>query len=314
MANGQNVRDFMACCLDCSVLYLPSNVGCKHSFIFWFLSKVGVVSGVALDADPPTLLSHAKDEGPTFLGIEICVREHKQTLMVLELYVLLQVVEDLTCVELFYFCIWPNSGLDNALFLKHFQVELQLWVSILFVITDAVKGLLHSDSRHPAEENLEDWLHIIHQHFLERLLLSCKFSVLLLIPHLENDAFVYVPIANLPFELIKSLRLLLRIFLHPVTVGERLFSFKLRLHSIVNLFNLRSRDWRHWCRVHRYRLFGIKPCFMISLELINLVLIKRTNQFFEVCKTFWAGLSRDSLGSLALVIPNAFISISTFAW
>ena len=78
-------------------------------------------------------------------------------------------------------------------------------------------GLLDSQGVHTAEEYFEYRLHIVDEHLLEVALLPFELGVRLLFPHLEDDALVDVPVADVRLEIIKSLRLLLRVLRHPIT-------------------------------------------------------------------------------------------------
>ena len=62
--------------------------------------EVRVVPRVRLDADAPTALGHAKHKCPPVLRVQIGVRQHKQTLVLTQLQVLLKVFKYLARVEL----------------------------------------------------------------------------------------------------------------------------------------------------------------------------------------------------------------------
>lgn len=71
--------------LNSSILYFPCSCRIKYSdgniIFFKLLSKLRMVSCITLNAYTPTLLGHAKHEGPTFFWIQICIRQNKQTLI-----------------------------------------------------------------------------------------------------------------------------------------------------------------------------------------------------------------------------------------
>jgi hypothetical protein len=77
MSYTEYMAQLVARCLDCAVLNLPCNLRSEFAHRNVILGKVRVVSGIALDADLPTLLCHSEDEGPTVLGIKICISKHQ---------------------------------------------------------------------------------------------------------------------------------------------------------------------------------------------------------------------------------------------
>ena len=82
------------------------------------MSKIGVVSRVALNANSPALLGHSKDKSPPILGIEVCICQNEETLVLAKLNVLLKVLEDLPRMELLHLGVTANTGLHYALVLK----------------------------------------------------------------------------------------------------------------------------------------------------------------------------------------------------
>jgi len=78
-------------------------------------SKVWMVTGIALNANPPALLSHTENKGPAILGIQVSICKHKQTLILPQVHVILKIFEYLTSMELLNASIMSNSGLDNSL-------------------------------------------------------------------------------------------------------------------------------------------------------------------------------------------------------
>ena len=106
MADAEHMRQLVACCFHSTILYLPGNLGSELSH--GSLAKVRVVSGIALYADPPALLGHAKHKGPALFRIQVGVRQHQQTLVLLQANVFLQVVKQLAGVKLPHPGIWPH--------------------------------------------------------------------------------------------------------------------------------------------------------------------------------------------------------------
>ena len=82
------------------------------------MSKIGVVSRVALNANSPALLGHSEHEGPPLLWVEVCVCQNEKTLVLAKLNVLLKVLEDLPRMELLHLGVTANTGLHYALVLK----------------------------------------------------------------------------------------------------------------------------------------------------------------------------------------------------
>ena len=106
--------------------------------------------------------------------------------------------------------------------------------NLIFTVSSlSFRLLLDSQNSHAPEENLENRLHIIDKHFLKVLFLGFQSWILLLLPHFEYNALVYVPVFNMLFEVLKqyklvqkfifaylvSLRFLLSIFGHPVAIS-----------------------------------------------------------------------------------------------
>ncbi len=89
MSDGEDVRQLMASRLNGSVLDFPCNLGGEISHWDVVMSKVRVVPGVALNANAPTLLSHAKHKSPTVLRIQVGIGQHKEALVLTQLNVLL---------------------------------------------------------------------------------------------------------------------------------------------------------------------------------------------------------------------------------
>ena len=72
-----------------------------------------MVTRVTLDADPPALLGHSKDESPAILRVEVRISKNQETLVVFQFYVFFQIVKDVTCVKLLHFGIGSDSRADN---------------------------------------------------------------------------------------------------------------------------------------------------------------------------------------------------------
>ena len=80
------------------------------------------MSRITLNTNSPTLLGHAKHERPALLWVQIGICEHQQALILVEVDILLQIVEDLACVELANLGVRPNSRLDNFLLVENAQI------------------------------------------------------------------------------------------------------------------------------------------------------------------------------------------------
>lgn len=94
-------------------------------------------------------------------------------------------------MELLNAGIRPYSRRHNFLSLKHIEATLESrFLRILALI------LFHANSAHTSEEYLEYCLHIVNKHFLEVLFKFIKLRILLILPHLVNNAFINVPIAH----------------------------------------------------------------------------------------------------------------------
>ena len=116
MSHGEDMAQLVASCLDGPVLHQLCHLGVEHARrLVRVLGKVGMVPCVALDADSPALLGHTEDEGPTVFRVEVCVGQHEQALVLLEMHVVLQVLEDLPGVELLHSSVATHSCLDHAL-------------------------------------------------------------------------------------------------------------------------------------------------------------------------------------------------------
>ena len=88
MADGQDMGDLVTSSLNSSVLYFPCNFTCEYSLVLALHSEIGMVPGITLDTNSPRLLCHSKDECPTILGVQICVGQDQEALILLELDVL----------------------------------------------------------------------------------------------------------------------------------------------------------------------------------------------------------------------------------
>ena len=187
------MSQLMACSLDGSILYFPSNFRSEISSRLVFMGKVRMMSCITLDANSPTLLCHSKYKSPPILRIQVSVRQHKQALVLLKLDVRFEIVEDLAGMELFDSCVRANSRLHYFLLLKDIEAALKT----VFVLAFAIFILFHPYSTHPSEKYLKYRLHIIHKHFLEILLLFIQLWVFLFLPHFIYDAFINIPISDM---------------------------------------------------------------------------------------------------------------------
>jgi len=62
--------------------------------------------------------------------------------------------------------------------------------------------LFNSNSAHAPEKYLENWLHVIDKHLLKIFFLFIQLWIFLILPHLVNDTFIYVPISYMGQELL----------------------------------------------------------------------------------------------------------------
>lgn len=127
VADRQHMRKLMACRLDSSILDLFRNDFIKVPFglhALLFLGELRVMAGIALDADAPTLLGHAEHEGPPIFRIQVCIRQHEQTLVLPQLNILLEVFKYLPSVKLLDLGVVPHPRLDNSFLFKDGQALL----------------------------------------------------------------------------------------------------------------------------------------------------------------------------------------------
>lgn len=101
--------------LDGPILDLPGNFGSEISHWLVFMCKVGMVPSITLNTDSPALLGHSKHKCPPIFRIQVRIGKHKQTLILLQLNISLQIIEDLARVELFHLGIWANPSLYDFL-------------------------------------------------------------------------------------------------------------------------------------------------------------------------------------------------------
>lgn len=153
--------------LDCSVLHFSCNLRGKIPDRLVVMGEIRMMPCIALNANSPTLLRHSKDKRPAVLRVQVGICEHEEALVLLELNIRFQVVKYLTSVELFHFCVWSDTRLDNFLSFKNVKTALKtvLFFTFAFII------LLDAYSAHSSEKYFENRLHIVHKHFLEVLLL-----------------------------------------------------------------------------------------------------------------------------------------------
>lgn len=137
----------MACRLHSTILHLPSDFGGELSH--GSLTEIGVVSGVALDADSPALFGHAKDEGPAFLWIQISIRQNQKALILLKTNIFLQVVEQLAGMKLSDSSVRPDPRLYDFLLVQPAKIRLHLFLAGVVVLLDA-------NGCHASEEDFEN--------------------------------------------------------------------------------------------------------------------------------------------------------------
>lgn len=198
MTDWENVRQLMTCRLNCPILNFPSNFWSEVSHRFILMCKIWMMPSIALNANSPTLLGHTENESPPVFRVKICICKHKQALILLQLYIRFQVVEDLSSMELFYFCIWSNSSLNYLLFFEYGEALFKAISLIIFFIF-----WFDSHCAHSTEEDFKDWLHVINQHFLKVFFLLGKFWIILLLPHFVNDALIDIPVSHMRQKMLK---------------------------------------------------------------------------------------------------------------
>ena len=135
------------------------------------------------------------------------------------------------------------------------------------VLLDSVSLGTHTGDSHASEEYFEHRLHVVDEHLLEAHLPGRRVRVALvaLVPHLEDDDFLDIPVFALALEVRERLRFLVLVLGYPigckrymvVKIGHLLtftdFCQELALNGIVyilevraaELFNLLLRDLGH---------------------------------------------------------------------
>ena len=128
-------------------------------------------------------------------------------------------------MELFDASVWSHSSLHNFLLLKNRQTLLNVTHLCECLFVCFVSPQFHCV--HASEEDLEDGLHVVNEHFLEVLFLAIQIWVCLLFPHLEDNALTDTPVADMSLEIlscqlsltyVEVLWLFLCVFCHPVTI------------------------------------------------------------------------------------------------
>ena len=118
----------------------------------------------------------------------------------LKFNVLLEVIEDLTSVELLYFGVRSHTRFYDLLLLQHCQA---LFNALNFFAILVILFLVHNSySVHASEEDFEYGLHIIYKHPLKILLSLCQYRIGEIFPHLVYNTFINVPIFDMRFKLL----------------------------------------------------------------------------------------------------------------
>lgn len=116
MTKTENVREFVAGRFDCSVLYFFGNqvieVSEHQPVLRDLIGKIWVMPRITLNADSPALLGHAKHKSPPFFGVQVSIRKHQQTLMIVQLNIRLQVLKDVASIILLHFGVFAYSRFD----------------------------------------------------------------------------------------------------------------------------------------------------------------------------------------------------------
>ena len=132
------------------------------------LAKIRMMPRITLNTYPPTLLGHSEYKGPAFFWVEIRISADKYKLILIKLDILLEIIENLSCMKLFDFGIRPHSCLDYFLLFQLCQTLLNLVDIGLIRRTNLLLTIfLNSQGRHASKEDFKDRFHIVDQHFLK---------------------------------------------------------------------------------------------------------------------------------------------------
>ena len=115
MPHREDMAQLVARSLDGSILYEFGHFGIEHTgWLIGVLGKVRMMSCIALNANTPALLGHAEHEGPAVLRVQVCVRQDEQALVLSQLHVILEILKNLSSVELLHAGITSDARLDDA--------------------------------------------------------------------------------------------------------------------------------------------------------------------------------------------------------
>ena len=205
MSYGEDMCDLMARGLHSPVLNFSRYFRSEYSLVLALLcGEIRVMSSITLNADPPRLLCHSKNKCPPVFWIEISVSQHQKTLILLKFYIFLQVIENMTCMELLHMGVRSDSCGHDFFLLKNCQALLNGWSSSRLPIWLLIPISLWFDSKrsHSSEKDLENWFHIINKHFLKISFLLPENLIFLLLPHLKYDTFINIPIPHVRFKVL----------------------------------------------------------------------------------------------------------------
>ena len=122
MSYGEDMSNLMARGLHSPVLNFPRYFRSENSLVLALLSgKIRVMSGITLYADPPRLFCHSKNKSPSVFWIKISVSQHQETLILLQFYIFLQVIENMTCMELLHMGVRSDSCGHDFFLLQNCQ-------------------------------------------------------------------------------------------------------------------------------------------------------------------------------------------------
>ena len=265
----------MASCLDGSILNFFRDLLTKLPLWFAVLSKVGMVSSITLDTDSPALLGHPKYKGPSIFRVQVSIGKHQKALVLFEVDMLFKVFKYLSCMELFDSCIHPHPCLHYTLTLELIQVEFNMRSmssTETISIWRCVSIGLDPSNWHASEKDLDGWLHVVDQHFLEVLFIGSKSWINVIIPHFQYDGLVNGPILALFLKSSKGLWLFLSVFINPIlSICVPLLLLMLTLYDIVQSFEVLGKHWLKLVLVHLFNPWLL--CFALKRCLLNIILL-----------------------------------------
>jgi len=220
-------------------------------------------------------------------------------------------------VKLSNISIRPNPWLNNSFIIQPSQTTFNIQFASIIIID--------SNCLHASKEYFENWFHIIYKHFLKVFLLGGECWILLVVPHLEYDTLIYVPVLNVRFEILKGLWFFLIVLGHPISRWKWLFLFEFFLHRCVYLIQkLGINDSFFVCTLNflfftsmsdiyilYIRRMPLSPCFFTQAwqlgsqmcKLFNFILLEVSNEFPKLMISWYIWIIKcfTSLRLLSLV-------------